>query len=43
MPLHLRENQYRGVNAHLHSALQNEFDAWGVFSRDAYITLSSGN
>jgi hypothetical protein len=31
MPLHLRENQYRGVNAHLHSDLQNDSDAWSVF------------
>lgn len=28
MPIHLRENQYRGVNAHLHSFLQNEPGGW---------------
>jgi Protein of unknown function (DUF4058) len=30
MPIHLRENQYRGVNAHLHSYLQQHGD-WSVF------------
>jgi hypothetical protein len=38
MPLHRRQNQYRGVNAHLHSSLQNEADAWGVF-HGTHITL----
>lgn len=38
MPLHLRTNQYRGVNAHLHSNLQNDTDAWGVF-HGTHITL----
>jgi len=28
MPIHLRENQYRGVNAHLHSFLQSEPGGW---------------
>jgi hypothetical protein len=31
MAIHLRQNQYRGVNAHLHSALQNEPGGWKVF------------
>lgn len=31
MPLHLRGNQYKGINAHLHSNLQNDTDAWSVF------------
>jgi hypothetical protein len=30
MPIHLRENQYRGVNAHLHSYLQQRGD-WSIF------------
>src|SRR5690349_6698830 len=30
MPIHRRENQYRGVNAHLHSHFQNEGD-WEGF------------
>lgn len=30
MPIHLRENQYRGVNAHLHSFFQNHGD-WEGF------------
>jgi len=30
MPIHVRENQYRGVNAHLHSYLQQHGD-WSVF------------
>jgi len=31
MAIRLRRNQYRGVNAHLHSALQNEPGGWKVF------------
>jgi hypothetical protein len=31
MALTLRENQYRGVNAHLHSYLQNEIGGWKTF------------
>jgi hypothetical protein len=31
MTIHLRQNQYLGVNAHLHSALQNEPGGWKVF------------
>src|SRR4051812_33814070 len=31
MVLRFRENKYRGVNAHLHSALQNEPGGWKVF------------
>ncbi len=31
MAIHLRQNQYRGVNAHLHSALQNEPGDWEMF------------
>ncbi len=31
MPLILKENPYRGVNAHLNSALQNEFSGWLPF------------
>lgn len=38
MPLHLRQNQYTGINAHLHSSLQNDVDAWGVF-HGTHITL----
>ncbi|MBZ0281653.1 MAG: DUF4058 family protein [Anaerolineae bacterium] len=30
MPIHLRENQYRGINAHLHSYLQQHSD-WSIF------------
>jgi len=37
MPIILRENAYRGVNAHLHSALQNEAGGWKVF-HSAYLT-----
>jgi len=38
MPIHLRENQYPGVNAHLHSYLQNEPGGWESFHTD-YITF----
>ena len=38
MPIHLRENQYQGVNAHLHSYLQNETGGWESFHTD-YITF----
>ncbi len=38
MPLRLRANQYRGINAHLHSSLQNDADAWGSF-HGPHITL----
>lgn len=31
MSIFLRENPYRGVNAHLHSYLQNEQGVWKVF------------
>lgn len=31
MPIILRENQYRGVNAHLHSYLQGTVGGWAVF------------
>lgn len=31
MPIHLRQNQYRGINAHLHSFMQQEDGGWGVF------------
>jgi hypothetical protein len=31
MPIHLRQNQYRGVNAHLHSVLQNTPAGWEEF------------
>ncbi|MDZ4765058.1 MAG: hypothetical protein SGI73_10955 [Chloroflexota bacterium] len=34
MPIHLRDNQYRGVNAHLHSLLQSDYDGWETFHRD---------
>lgn len=37
MALRFRKNQYQGINAHLHSRLQNEFDAWDIF-HTAYIT-----
>lgn len=37
MAIILRENAYRGVNAHLHSVLQNESGGWKVF-HTAYIT-----
>jgi hypothetical protein len=37
MPLHFRENQYNGINAHLHSLLQSEGGGWEVF-HGAYIT-----
>lgn len=33
MPLHMRANQYRGVNAHLHSALQRA-NEWESFHSD---------
>ncbi len=36
MPIHFRENQYHGVNAHLHSLLQREGGGWEVF-HGAYI------
>ncbi|HVU12723.1 MAG TPA: DUF4058 family protein [Phototrophicaceae bacterium] len=36
MPIHFRENQYTGVNAHLHSLLQREGGGWEVF-HGAYI------
>jgi hypothetical protein len=38
MPTYLRNNQYKGVNAHLHSNLQNDTDAWSVF-HGTHITL----
>ena len=38
MPTYLRDNQYKGVNAHLHSNLQNDTDAWSVF-HGTHITL----
>jgi hypothetical protein len=38
MSIILRENAYRGVNAHLHSVLQNESGGWKVFYT-AYITV----
>src|SRR5258706_15840397 len=31
MAVKLRKNVYNGVNAHLHSSLQNEDSAWEVF------------
>ncbi len=31
MAIHLRQNQYRGVNSHLHSTLQHEPGGWKVF------------
>lgn len=31
MPLHLRQNQYQGVNAHLHSLFQGELGGWESF------------
>lgn len=31
MPIHLRANQYQGINAHLHSDLQAEEGGWGMF------------
>ena len=37
MPIILRENPYRGVNAHLNSALQHEPDGWSPF-HTAHIT-----
>lgn len=37
MAIHFRENQYNGVNAHLHSLLQRDGGGWEVF-HGAYIT-----
>jgi hypothetical protein len=37
MPIHLRENQYRGVNAHLQSFLQSPGGGWEMFHA-AHIT-----
>ena len=37
MPIHFRENQYNGINAHLHSLLQRDGGGWEVF-HGAYIT-----
>jgi hypothetical protein len=37
MPIHRRDNQYQGVNAHLQSFLQNEPGEWESFHTD-YIT-----
>lgn len=37
MPIHLRENQYRGVNAHLQSYLQSPGGGWEMFHA-AHIT-----
>jgi hypothetical protein len=37
MPIHFRENQYNGVNAHLHSLLQREGGGWESF-HGAHIT-----
>lgn len=37
MAVHRRENQYQGVNAHLHSFLQNEPGGWESF-HNAHIT-----
>src|SRR5690349_17706332 len=37
MAIKLRVNAYKGVNAHLHSSLQNEDSAWEVF-HSAHIT-----
>lgn len=37
MPVHQRDNQYRGVNAHLHSLLQREGGGWEMFHA-AHIT-----
>ncbi len=34
MAIHYRENQYRGINAHLHSFLQNKSGAWRGFHTD---------
>ncbi|MGB1286044.1 MAG: DUF4058 family protein [Aggregatilineales bacterium] len=31
MPIRSRYNQYRGINAHLHSALQHERGVWEIF------------
>jgi hypothetical protein len=39
MPIRTRENQYRGVNAHLHSFLQNEPGGWWVVFHTAHIAL----
>ncbi len=38
MPIHFRENQYPGINAHLQSYLQNETGGWESFHAD-YITF----
>lgn len=37
MALRIRQNPYRGINAHLHSFLQRERDGWVVF-HSSYIT-----
>lgn len=34
MPIHLAENQYRGINAHLHSYLLQESSGWQTFHTD---------
>lgn len=39
MPIHSRKNQYRGVNAHLQSALQND-GGWDSFHSNHIVDLS---
>lgn len=42
MSIHSRANQYLGVNAHLNSRLQSEFDAWGEFHSHHITFLNLG-
>lgn len=40
MALHLRKNQYRGVNAHLHSRLQNIPEGWQEFHAQHIVDIA---
>jgi hypothetical protein len=42
MPIKLRENQYRGVNAHLHSLFQSDYGGWETFHADHIALLRQG-
>jgi hypothetical protein len=41
MPLHFRENKYKGINAHLHSYLQDEPGGWESFHTEHIAALRS--
>ncbi|MBC7809806.1 MAG: DUF4058 family protein [Burkholderiales bacterium] len=40
MPIYSRKNQYVGINAHLHSVMQNLSGTWGVFHSTHIIHLA---